>query len=64
MIGINAQLGVDCEKVSGTIGHSGLTFEAQVAVAEGTWIEISETAPFEMIAPGPITEDFKVELPL
>ncbi|MDP2560630.1 hypothetical protein [Psychrobium sp. 1_MG-2023] len=38
--GVNAQASVDCTAIKGTIGHNGISLNAEIVVAEGSWVEI------------------------
>jgi hypothetical protein len=38
--GVNVQAGVNCEKVTGTVGHNGVSLNAEIIVAEGSWVEV------------------------
>ncbi|WAJ70161.1 carboxypeptidase-like regulatory domain-containing protein [Catenovulum adriaticum] len=53
--GINIQAGVDCEKVSGKIGHNGVTLNAEVIVAEGSWVEIGASESWVLVNSADIT---------
>ena len=37
--GVNAQAGIDCKAIKGTIGHNGISANAEVIIAEGSWVE-------------------------
>jgi len=50
--GLNAQLGVSCDKVSGQVGHNGLKFNAEFKALEGTFLSFSITRTITIINPG------------
>ncbi len=53
--GINIQAGVDCEKVSGKIGHNGVTINAEVVLAEGSWVEVGAAESWVLVNSADIT---------
>ncbi|WP_143870906.1 carboxypeptidase-like regulatory domain-containing protein [Catenovulum sediminis] len=59
--GINIQAGVNCEKVTGGIGHNGVSAEATVIVAEGSWVETGGSASIQLVNSGSIAS---IDIPL
>lgn len=37
--GVNAQAAVDCKAIKGTVGHNGISLNAEIIIAEGSWVE-------------------------
>lgn len=52
--GVNAQLSVGCDKVSGQIGHNGLVIDGKFIVGEGSIFEVKVTKEFVLVPAGPI----------
>ena len=47
--GVNVQAGVNCEKVTGTVGHNGVSLNAEVIVAEGSWVEVGASESWVIV---------------
>ncbi|WP_087020323.1 carboxypeptidase regulatory-like domain-containing protein [Thaumasiovibrio subtropicus] len=60
--GFNIQAGVNCEKINGKIGHTGIAANAKFIVAEGTWVETAFQETLQLVNSGSITV-FEYELP-
>lgn len=50
--GVNAQAGVDCKAIKGTIGFNGISVNAEVIIAEGSWVETGLATETWVIAKG------------
>lgn len=50
--GVNIQAGVNCEKITGTIGHNGVSINADVILAEGSWVEVGASASWVIVNSG------------
>jgi hypothetical protein len=61
--GVNIQAGIDCEKISGSIGHNGITANVNVIVKEGSWLEVGGSASWVLVNSGPIVPLFNIPLP-
>jgi hypothetical protein len=61
--GVNVQAGIDCEKISGSIGHNGITANVNVIVAEGSWLEVGGSASWVLVNSGPIVPLINIPLP-
>ncbi len=59
--GINIQAGVNCEKVTGGIGHNGVSAEATIIVAEGSWVETGGSTSIQLVNSGSIAT---IDIPL
>lgn len=59
---VNVQASVGCDKLTGSIGHGGLTADVQVVLAEGTWTEIGAQDTFVLLNSGTIVPLFNIDI--
>jgi Glucodextranase, domain B/CarboxypepD_reg-like domain len=62
-LGVNTQLAVNCEKLTGKIGHNGVTINAELILAEGSWVEVGASRSWVLVPSGDIVPIIDIPLP-
>ncbi len=61
--GVNAQAGVDCKEIKGTIGLNGISANAEIIIAEGSWVETGFATETWVIADPLVIKEIKIPMP-
>ena len=61
--GVNAQASVDCKEIKGTIGLNGVSANAEIIIAEGSWVETGFATETWVIVDPLVIKEIKIPMP-